>query len=68
MATKYTREGALKSLAKSGIPAASPDDPIYKRPPSTTFVRQRGPSTKTPSPDSESTPPDNQNPRSDSQT
>ena len=68
MPTKYTREGALKSLARLGIPAASPDDPIYKRPPSTIFIRQRGPSTKKPSPDSESTPPNDQSPRSDSQT
>jgi len=56
MATKYTREGALKSLAKSGIPLASPDDPIYKRAPSTIFVRQRGEPTKKTSPSSESTP------------
>jgi hypothetical protein len=41
----FTREEALEVLAESGIPAASPDDPIYKRPPSTIYTPPRGTST-----------------------
>ena len=62
--TPYTREAALKSLAASGIPMASEDDPIYNEPPSITFVNRRGPSIKKPSPGSASKPTSDPAPRS----
>ncbi len=46
---KLTREEALEILEEAGIPLASPDDPIYERPPSVTFGPLSGESTsKTP--------------------
>ena len=68
MARKLTREAAIRILAESGIPLASPDDPIYKRAPSTNYITRLGASTRTPSPNSESTPQSDQTPPSASRT